>query len=414
MPISSREELIDHLNIASELEHGVMVQYLFAAFSMKKSTTETLKPYQEWLVKSWERKILQVAREEMGHLGTVCNLLSAIGAAPHFGRPNFPQPAKTYYPFEIKLTRFCDEAIYRFIRHELPKDVEVPDPPASLSSARALLLRTPIEYQFVGELYGKLRDAFNRLDRLFIGPRFAQDTDTWSGRMNLCLVKDKKTASQAIDFIVTEGEGSPGHRQDSHYGAFLEIRKQLAEQRDLDPGFEPARNVIDNPRAMEKHADAPTSGNYITNEQTRKIAELFNDVYEISVAMLMQFYSFGGETPSQRVVLQNAAREIMSVAVRPLGEILTELPACEPDDGRVAGAPFEFFSTLRLPPQTKPRWLILLERLQNAARGIAVEAKHQSQKTVRRRLASIAQKLDWIRRNIEKVLVQEFVLTPKR
>jgi hypothetical protein len=59
-PISTREELIDHLNIAAELEHVVLVQYLFAAFSMQKNFHEGLKPHQEFLVKSWETKILQV------------------------------------------------------------------------------------------------------------------------------------------------------------------------------------------------------------------------------------------------------------------------------------------------------------------------------------------------------------------
>ncbi len=36
MVIDTREELINNLTEAAELEHGLLCQYLFAAFSMKK------------------------------------------------------------------------------------------------------------------------------------------------------------------------------------------------------------------------------------------------------------------------------------------------------------------------------------------------------------------------------------------
>ena len=38
--IDTREELINALSEAAELEHGLMVQYLFAAFSIKRGTDE--------------------------------------------------------------------------------------------------------------------------------------------------------------------------------------------------------------------------------------------------------------------------------------------------------------------------------------------------------------------------------------
>ena len=77
--IDTREELINALTEAAELEHGLLCQYLFAAFSMKKHPTEGATWPQLELVRSWEAHILRVAREEMAHLGTVTNLLTAIG-----------------------------------------------------------------------------------------------------------------------------------------------------------------------------------------------------------------------------------------------------------------------------------------------------------------------------------------------
>ena len=50
--IDTREELIDALTEASELEHGLLVQYLFAAYSMKKRLDEALTPADQESVRS--------------------------------------------------------------------------------------------------------------------------------------------------------------------------------------------------------------------------------------------------------------------------------------------------------------------------------------------------------------------------
>ena len=41
--ISTRAELIDALRVAAELEHQLMAQYLFAAYSFKRYTWEGLE-----------------------------------------------------------------------------------------------------------------------------------------------------------------------------------------------------------------------------------------------------------------------------------------------------------------------------------------------------------------------------------
>ena len=120
---------------------------------------------QQELIRKWESQILSVAREEMAHLGTVSNLLSAVGGAPHFRRPNFPQKATTYYPFDFILSRFSDESLYRFIRFELPKGEPLPSPPMQLSKSTLFALfpiaPDPIEYKYLGELYNKIRFGLN-------------------------------------------------------------------------------------------------------------------------------------------------------------------------------------------------------------------------------------------------------------
>lgn len=411
-PISTREELVDYLTVAAELEHTFLVQYLFAAFSLKTSWEKEgrgLHPSHEEKLKSWKCQILHVAREEMAHLGTVCNLLSAIGAAAHFKRPNFPQAKDTCYPFSIELLPFSAEAIHQFIRYELPQNAEPPPPPGILPHLVFELvsgLRRPVEYEFVGELYRKIGQAFDTLGdaNLFVGPEYAQDTDNWSRRLQLHLVADRAGAAKAINSIILEGEGSRGNPGESHYATFLSIFDELGAEH---AGFEPARKVISNPRTWKTHFDASIPGNLITHPDTLGLAETFNDVYEIALLMLMQYYSFSGETLTQRKALQEACHQIMTIAIRPLGEILTELPAYTDGSERRAGAPFEFYSTLRLSTQLKTRWVILLERLQHSAEDIRALAR------LHPRLAAVARNLGWLRENIEDALRKEFALEPK-
>src|ERR1700739_3018972 len=69
--IEHREALIYMLCEASELEHGIMCQYLFAAFSMKQSADEGLTQTQLAAVQRWRQQISHIATQEMLHLALV-------------------------------------------------------------------------------------------------------------------------------------------------------------------------------------------------------------------------------------------------------------------------------------------------------------------------------------------------------
>src|SRR5271168_1792878 len=121
--IQNRLELIQVLGIASELEHNLMCQYLFAAYSLKRYPHEGLSSVQLDTARSWGARITMVARQEMEHLGFVMNLRSAIGASPYFKRPNFPQKLDYYGNADIDtvLTRFSVDTITRFQKFEQPR-----------------------------------------------------------------------------------------------------------------------------------------------------------------------------------------------------------------------------------------------------------------------------------------------------
>src|SRR2546429_5178582 len=76
--IEHREALIYMLCEASELEHGIMCQYLYAAFSLKQSEAEGLTKEEAEATQRWRKHISHIATQEMLHLSLVQNLLSAI------------------------------------------------------------------------------------------------------------------------------------------------------------------------------------------------------------------------------------------------------------------------------------------------------------------------------------------------
>ena len=82
--------LIALLHEAAEIEQQLMLQYLYAAFSLKKYPDRTCSPAQYEAVRRWGSTILMVARGEMEHLALVNGMLSAIGAEPFFDRHNIP------------------------------------------------------------------------------------------------------------------------------------------------------------------------------------------------------------------------------------------------------------------------------------------------------------------------------------
>jgi hypothetical protein len=394
--IDTREELIAALHEAAEIEHGLMIQYLFPALSLKKRSDEDLSSRQLAATRSWEAIILGVAVEEMGHLGTVCNLLAAVGDGPRFQRPNFPQ-AVGYYPFPFDLVRFGDEALYRMLVFELPRGMSLPPPPHVESPEGIAALNAlgpePLTYDYVGELYDKIRQGFEHIPEpeLFIGPAAAQVEDTWSVRLDLRPVLDRATALNAIEDIILDGEGAPSDRSTSHYGRFLAIRTEYAST-----GYFPAaRRVVRNPQTRDPHRAG--AGTLLTSELSLRVAELFNEVYACAILMLQQFFTLGTETPAQRDTLKASTGQLMSVGIRPIAETLTDLPAHVDDDGTRAGPPFELYDDVNISPYPSARWTILLERLAAVAAG----ARELGEDVPR--LAGVGETLHFLRNNLAQV-----------
>jgi hypothetical protein len=125
--VAHREQLWWLLAEAAQLEHMIMCQYLYAEFSLKDGT-DGLTGGQAEAVGRWRTALHRIAVEEMLHLALVSNLMTAIGAAPVFGRPNFPQRSG-YFPagVQLDLLPFGEQALRHFLFLERPEGVERQD-----------------------------------------------------------------------------------------------------------------------------------------------------------------------------------------------------------------------------------------------------------------------------------------------
>jgi Ferritin-like len=374
--VENREELIFLLTEASELEHMLMLQYLFAAFSLKTDAGEGLTGEHLQAGRRWERVISEVAAQEMLHLASASNLLTAIGGAPHFGRPNFPQPAKYYPPgFELALMPFSEQALGSFVFYERPEGMKHDAPELQLASEVIAPLIpggvvVPHEQEFatVGHLYRGIEQGFGRLvekygeHRVFVGPPEAQATRRYFWWPELVPVTDLASAQAAIETIVEQGEGARSDRDDAHFGMFLRVLVEYLEFKERDPDFEPTRPVT--PAWVRPPGDAKLpNSTLITDPTTAGVADLFNATYEVMVQMLVRFFAHTEETEEELQTLSRTAVGAMSHLIKPLGELLTTLPVGAEYPGKSAGPNFEFYRTSYLLPHRHAAWVLMHERL---------------------------------------------------
>lgn len=473
--ISSRTELIDALRLASELEHGLMAQYLFAAYSLKRYAYEGLAPAELERVRRWTSLITLVARQEMEHLGLALNLLSSIGGTPSFTRPNMPQRLDYYGKADIKLelTR-CDlQTIERFQRFEAPDDITHP-PKTSKSKKKeekpepvnqkkaqawcgklqkgesraqvAAKLVAPLQGQMmkgaphidqlygigfdsVQELYQKITLGFERLSQsmgernLFVGkavnqiyggpssPQHGTMNDLNQYGLDIIGVTDLASARQAIRMIVEQGEGirvPPAYLPNTHFCIFTRIREEMEESR---LGNKAARSVVPNPMTVWQPDVCPRDEvSLITDGHTLEIARLFNRSYEVMLYLLLYLYSDQVKTREQTDALMDAAFfPFMTMFVRPLAEILTEIPAFDKEEGN-AGPGFELSGDVILFPDLDATWTLFQERLDELVAGFNRVTKMgdpwidlPGQRTVEGKPSIIRQRLDYLRQNMERL-----------
>lgn len=387
--VENREELLFLLTEAAELEHSILCTYLFAAFSMKTDDDEWDDRDLADLVRRWQRVIYDVAVQEMVHFTLVCNLLTAVGGAPHLRRPNFPQRS-TYYPeaFQMTLRPFSEETLHHFIFLERPEGMEFDDtvdhPLAGFMETPAEddIVATPEDFETVGHLYRGVEAGLAHLveklgeDRVFIGPPQAQATRDHFSFPELIPVTDLASAIQAVETIVEEGEGARGDLENSHYGRFMAVHEELTEALSLDPSFSPARPTVHNP--FGHHPFDSTGYTMLDDPHTIAVSDLFNAVYELMLMVLARYFAHTEETDDELRALGDVGVDLMFVGIKPIGEALTRLPAGPSHPGRTAGPSFQLDRHLHVLPHKEAAWAIFRERTEEIAKFAERHAGHES------------------------------------
>src|SRR5215467_12171554 len=377
--VEDRKELTYLLSQAAELEHGLMCEYLYAAFSLRSSAGPGLRADQLEAVERWRTMIFGIAAQEMLHWAMVQNLLAAVGSAPYVSRPHMPHQAKGYPPgVQVRLLAFGEAALQHFVYLERPEGMEGADaedfqpaglPPPPMRPGE--IIPRGQDFATVGHLYRSIERGFAHLadklgdDRLFIGPAFQQADETTFGWPDLRPITGLAGANRAIERIVEQGEGARGDWANAHYGRFLAVLDDYQAMRKEDPAFEPAHPVV---AAAMRGVEGFEPDVYITDPTTGGCSDLFNAVYELLLQIIARYFAFGHETPEQRQVLAHAAVDLMFQAIKPLGLLLARLPVGPDHPDVTAGANFQLpYRASFLLPHRRSAWYRFAERLDELA-----------------------------------------------
>ncbi len=371
--IENRSQLIYLLTEAAELEHGIMCCYLFTAFTLKNGVDEGVTEEQLRAIRRWRRLIKGIAVEEMLHLASVCNILTAVGGAPQLHRPNLPTSPRAYgAEFKLGLLPFTLETLEQFIAIEKPIE-QVTGRRSLPSMAQPRLsdiFSSERAFDTQGKLYRGIEDGIIYLaqkygpEGLFIGPPEAQ-TDTEHFELDgLVPVVDLPSAMEAIKIIVVQGEGASEETTDSHYAKFKSIYDEYRQILSEDPDFQPARPVLANPYSiMPTDMTDPDDINMIDDATTADLCNLFDGCYELLVQMLGRLFLHAEESEEEFVRLAHITEGLMVDIIDPLGTMLTALPAGPSYPGKNAGPGFRLSRAATVPAHRDSGWSVFHERM---------------------------------------------------
>ncbi len=405
--LEHREALIYTLGKAAELEHLIMLQYLYAAFSLKQGEAEGLSAAGTAAVVRWRKALVGIAEQEMLHLALVQNLLTAVGGAPRLARPNFPVPSHLYPAgVRIELLPFGETSLRHFAYLERPQGMAFDDAEGFEALERAEPLPHDHtdeiaphlqEFDTIGGLYRSIEDGLEHLaerlgpERLFVGQPNAQATEEHFRWPELVAVTNPTSARRAIDTIVEQGEGARGEWRNAHFGRLLAILDELTAFREEEPGFEPARPVT--PARVRPATHGPMLP-VIGDPGTARATDLLNVVNEVLLQVLSRYFAHTDESEAQLGVLADVAVGLMYSAVKPLGSVITRLGIGPEHPELTAGPTFElFYEVDYLLPHREAAWVLMEERLRDAA-AFAVRCTAACEPSVMGPLAKAAAALE--------------------
>jgi hypothetical protein len=399
VPVTKPDELnwwdwtVFLLHTAAEIEHALLVQYLYAAYSLAAGgfPGPSVPGDAAQTVSLWRSTITEIAREEMAHFITVQNLLRFIGGPLTLEREDFPFTSPLY-PFPLKLEPLTRTSLAKYVAAEMPAD---PQQPAELIQeiiTRATQGAGGLAVNRVGVVYETLADIVNDATKLADSDlrtdtvtQQAAKEDWRAGTPNSPLivraVDSRAAAVNALKEIGAQGEGL-ANPQGSHFTHFLEIYRAFPET-EGPPGtapWVPTLAVPSNPNTLpDPSSDTELEQGRITHPTARLWAQLFDVRYRMLLTDLLHWLHLSDASypPEAAHTIRGNLRDWTfqemtgrgRAGLRGIAKALTALPLKQvpgPTDATNAGPPFEMPYTLTLPDQERDRWHLHLAQLDGA------------------------------------------------
>jgi hypothetical protein len=373
-----REYAIFLLSIGAQIEHSLMVQYLYAAYSLGGPQVPEENRAE---VAAWRQIILGIAKEEMGHLATVQNLLKFLDAPLALDREDYPWDS-TLAPYPFALERLTRATLAKYVVAESPETWPAGIPVEERKEIEDLAAGSDgRQVNRVGRLYRTLIDLFDDEDRL---PNSALHPETFplqaswdefargygKGARGSSVVGTTKTpdvlvirvasrtdALAALKAVAEQGE-APGDAaaeddEASHFRRFLTVYRAFPK----DTGWDPTLPVPTNPVVSGLAAGAGQA--LIEDAQAGLWANVFNLRYRMLLSYLAHTYSRpDGVEHRQGVVINRMFGEMYNL--RAIASILTRLPLNAARQ-LMCGPPFQMPYTLQLPDTDAAFWRLHLD-----------------------------------------------------
>jgi L-Lysine epsilon oxidase N-terminal/Ferritin-like/L-lysine epsilon oxidase C-terminal domain len=374
---TAQEEAIGLLQVAAEVEHALLVQYLYAAYSIQNQDLT--------------KKIADIARQEMGHLITVQNLLLAIQGQPYFERQD-ASPQLELDPIPFVLEPFTKSVLAQYIVAEMPSRDQLPSDRQSLVDRiiQEAQQAANVQLNRVGLIYAELYWLFQSDDNpqgpwqlptegfpagLHItelaDPIVLQDIQAdpeepeWTAFAIASpvfeIVTTREQALNALYRIARQGEGL-NNEETSHFEQFLDIYQNF----DTIPS-PIAFDVPTNPITSDEPPNDPNlEQNWIANANSRLWAKLADLRYQILLLSLNQVLSYRKSEPQERELRSTLIAWTLEDMrfLRRLALLLRKLPRTDSQatDDLKAAIPFQ------LPQQAFPQIILEKWRLQKSLR----------------------------------------------
>ncbi|MGB3182685.1 MAG: ferritin-like domain-containing protein [Cyclobacteriaceae bacterium] len=440
-----KEWLTFLLHVDAELEHSLMVQYLYAAYSL--GGDQVPDKYRE-MVKGWQEVILGIAKEEMGHFVSVQNVLRVLGSPLNFNRQDFPWDSDLY-PFEFKLEPLSKSSLAKYVFAESPagwlKNTEGDDKETKeiKEEIKGYLNREqhgdPISKLFI-QILNIIKDPELIPDDVFLANTYPCQAkfDEWGrgytggARGNVRVdktdaslkgtpdvlvapVMSRTDAIAALTEIAEQGEATTIDEEGnvSHFERFLIIYKEWRKIPEKE--LRPTRNMPTNPYVSDQLINpdqspsegliSDTANTLITDPVAADWASLFNIRYRMLLAFLAHsfllddgFNNSGAYAPRGTIV--NATFGEM-YNLRSIANVLVNTPIAEGSD-MVAGPPFLIPYSMDLPLGEQSRWKLHQDLLQ-ASEKLVEKLLKTSDEKYHRYLYALRESDDQLNKIAEKI-----------